>query len=103
MGEGCTVIDQVFIKESSIQRSATIKLPFNNPSTILQHSFLTFATGIDFNTLMNIQDRFKKIKAFIFDVDGVLTDGTVLLLENGLQARRMNVKDGYALQLAIKR
>jgi 3-deoxy-D-manno-octulosonate 8-phosphate phosphatase (KDO 8-P phosphatase) len=52
---------------------------------------------------MNIQDRFKKIKTFIFDVDGVLTDGTVLLLENGLQARRMNIKDGYALQLAIKR
>lgn len=52
---------------------------------------------------MNIQDRFKKIKAFIFDVDGVLTDGTVLLLENGLQARRMYIKDGYALQLAIRR
>ena len=36
----------------------------------------------------------------MFDVDGVLTDGTVLLLENGLQARRMNIKDGLALQMA---
>lgn len=52
---------------------------------------------------MSIQDRFKKITTFIFDIDGVLTDGTVLLLENGLQARRMNIKDGYALQLAIKK
>lgn len=48
-------------------------------------------------------DLFKHITTFIFDVDGVLTDGTVLVLENGLQARRMNIKDGYALQLAIKK
>jgi 3-deoxy-D-manno-octulosonate 8-phosphate phosphatase (KDO 8-P phosphatase) len=48
-------------------------------------------------------DLFKDITTFIFDVDGVLTDGTVLVLENGLQARRMSIKDGYALQLAIKK
>ena len=35
-------------------------------------------------------------------MDGVLTDGTVLVLENGLQARRMNIKDGFALQMAVK-
>ncbi|MCA1481073.1 HAD family hydrolase, partial [Bradyrhizobium sp. NBAIM08] len=29
-------------------------------------------------------------------------DGTVLVLENGLQARRMNIKDGFALQMAVK-
>lgn len=51
---------------------------------------------------MNITELFKKISTFIFDVDGVLTDGTVLLLENGLQARRMHIKDGFALQLAVK-
>lgn len=51
---------------------------------------------------MNISDLFKKITTFIFDVDGVLTDGTVLVLENGLQARRMHIKDGFALQMAIK-
>ncbi|MDQ6610745.1 MAG: HAD-IIIA family hydrolase [Bacteroidota bacterium] len=45
---------------------------------------------------------FKPITTFVFDVDGVLTDGTVLLLENGLQARQMNVKDGLALQMAMK-
>src|SRR5436190_17302236 len=45
---------------------------------------------------------FKNITSFVFDIDGVLTDGSVLVLENGLQARRMNIKDGVALQLAIK-
>lgn len=51
---------------------------------------------------MNILSGFKDITTFIFDVDGVLTDGTVLVLENGLQARRMSIKDGFALQLAVK-
>ncbi len=51
---------------------------------------------------MDVLPAFKQITTFIFDVDGVLTDGTVLVLENGLQARRMSIKDGFALQLAIK-
>lgn len=51
---------------------------------------------------MNVLELFKKITTFIFDMDGVLTDGTVLVLENGLQARRMNIKDGFALQMAEK-
>ena len=51
---------------------------------------------------MNVLELFKKITTFIFDVDGVLTDGTVLVLDNGLQARRMHIKDGFALQMAIK-
>ena len=48
-------------------------------------------------------EKIKNIQAFILDVDGVLTDGTVLVTENGEQHRRFNIKDGYALQLAIKR
>lgn len=52
---------------------------------------------------MNIPELFKPITTFIFDMDGVLTDGTVLVLENGLQARRMSIKDGYALQLVVKK
>ncbi len=51
---------------------------------------------------MNVLHYFKSITTFVFDVDGVLTDGTVLLLESGLQARTMNVKDGLALQMALK-
>ena len=51
---------------------------------------------------MNVLAEFKKVTTFIFDIDGVLTDSSVLLFENGLQARRMNIKDGLALQMAIK-
>ncbi|MGE5520761.1 MAG: KdsC family phosphatase [Candidatus Dadabacteria bacterium] len=51
---------------------------------------------------MNVLEYFQQVTIFIFDIDGVLTDGSVLLLENGLQARKMNVKDGLALQMAIK-
>ena len=50
----------------------------------------------------NVLEDFQHITTFVFDVDGVLTDGGVLLLENGLQARRMNIKDGLALQMAIR-
>jgi 3-deoxy-D-manno-octulosonate 8-phosphate phosphatase (KDO 8-P phosphatase) len=50
---------------------------------------------------MNVLEHFQHINTFVFDVDGVLTDGSVLLLENGLQARKMNVKDGLAMQLAL--
>lgn len=51
---------------------------------------------------MNVLEHFQDITTFVFDVDGVLTDGSVLLLENGLQARTMNVKDGLALQMALR-
>lgn len=36
------------------------------------------------------------------DVDGVFTDGTILLTESGEYLRQMNVRDGYALRRAIK-
>jgi 3-deoxy-D-manno-octulosonate 8-phosphate phosphatase (KDO 8-P phosphatase) len=44
-----------------------------------------------------------KITTFVFDVDGVLTDGTLFLFPGGEMVRRMNIKDGYALQLAAKK
>lgn len=52
---------------------------------------------------MNILELFKPVKTFVFDVDGVLTDGTLQLLENGGLSRKMHIKDGYALQLAVKK
>lgn len=52
---------------------------------------------------MNILAQFKLIKTFVFDVDGVLTNGNLLILNDGQMARQMNIKDGYALQLAIKK
>jgi len=51
---------------------------------------------------MTLLDRFKKIKTFVLDVDGVLTNGLVLINEAGDQLRQMHIKDGYALQLAVK-
>lgn len=44
-----------------------------------------------------------KIKAFVFDVDGVLSPSTIPLGEDGYPRRMANVKDGYALQLAVKK
>lgn len=54
-------------------------------------------------TKNKILEKFSLINTFVFDVDGVLTDGTLLVMPNGLMARRMNIKDGYALQLAVKK
>jgi len=52
---------------------------------------------------MNLLSSFKTISCFVFDVDGVLTDGGLLVTPDGQWLRRMNIKDGYALQLAIKK
>jgi 3-deoxy-D-manno-octulosonate 8-phosphate phosphatase (KDO 8-P phosphatase) len=43
----------------------------------------------------------KDITTFVFDVDGVLTDGTVLVSTDGQLLRSMNVKDGYAIKTAV--
>jgi 3-deoxy-D-manno-octulosonate 8-phosphate phosphatase (KDO 8-P phosphatase) len=48
-------------------------------------------------------DKLKRVKAFILDVDGVLTNGEVLVTEQGEQLRSFNIRDGYALQLAVKK
>lgn len=52
---------------------------------------------------MNYKTKLKEIKAFVFDCDGVLTDGSITLMSNGDQIRKMNTRDGYALQLAVKK
>ncbi len=51
---------------------------------------------------MNVLSKFKPIKTIFFDVDGVLTDGSVLALASGEQARKFNIKDGWAINRAIK-
>jgi len=42
------------------------------------------------------------IKALVFDIDGVLSKETILLHTSGEPMRTINIKDGYALQLAVK-
>lgn len=44
-----------------------------------------------------------KIRAFIFDVDGVLSREVIPLHPDGDPMRTVNIKDGYALQLAVKK
>tara|TARA_R110002049_G_scaffold285775_2_gene467304 strand:- start:31 stop:561 length:531 start_codon:yes stop_codon:yes gene_type:complete len=47
------------------------------------------------------KEYLEHITTFIFDVDGVLTNGNVSILTNGEMLRTMSVKDGYALKVAI--
>ncbi|MDO5981890.1 KdsC family phosphatase [Flavivirga spongiicola] len=49
----------------------------------------------------NYKEYLEHITTFIFDVDGVLTDGTVTVTSSGEMLRKMNMKDGYALKTAI--
>ena len=51
----------------------------------------------------NYKEKLKKIKVFVFDVDGVLTNGDLFIFPNGKLVRKMNAKDGYALKLAMKK
>ncbi len=44
-----------------------------------------------------------QISAIAFDVDGVLSPSTIPLGHDGIPARMVNIKDGFALQLAVKR
>jgi 3-deoxy-D-manno-octulosonate 8-phosphate phosphatase (KDO 8-P phosphatase) len=50
----------------------------------------------------HFKDKLKSIKAFAFDVDGVFSDNVILDVSGEL-LRTMNIKDGYAVQLAVKR
>lgn len=53
--------------------------------------------------MLNFKQKLNKINTFIFDVDGVLTDGKVFVMESGEVVRNVNSKDGYALHLAIRK
>lgn len=44
-----------------------------------------------------------KIRAIVFDVDGVLSQETIVLTEDGVPLRTVNIKDGYAMQFAVKK
>lgn len=51
---------------------------------------------------MNYKEKLEEIELFVFDYDGVFTDGIVLLMEDGSNVRQANSRDGYAVQWAIK-
>lgn len=52
--------------------------------------------------MSNFKEDLMKVKAFVFDVDGVLSSQMISLYPNGEPMRTANIKDGFALQLAVK-
>lgn len=51
---------------------------------------------------MNYKTQLHDIKLFAFDYDGVFSSGTILLMPDGSQVRTASVRDGYAVQWAVK-
>jgi 3-deoxy-D-manno-octulosonate 8-phosphate phosphatase (KDO 8-P phosphatase) len=49
-----------------------------------------------------IKKLLHSVKAFAFDVDGVFTNGSIILHPGGEFIRMMNIKDGFAVQHAVK-
>ena len=48
------------------------------------------------------KELMNEITTFIFDVDGVLTDGTIHVTPTGEMLRNMNIRDGYAMKAAVE-
>lgn len=53
--------------------------------------------------MQNFKEKLNKITTFIFDMDGVLTNGTIWVMHGHDPIRNLNSKDGYAFQLAAKK
>ena len=47
----------------------------------------------------NLFEKLKKVKILITDVDGVLTDGKIIIDNNGIETKAFNVKDGHGIKL----
>lgn len=52
--------------------------------------------------LIHLFDKLQAVRAFILDVDGVLTNNTVHVTESGEQLRTMNIRDGLGIKIALK-
>ena len=52
---------------------------------------------------MNYKAKLHEIKAFVFDYDGVISDGNIWSPNDTIIVRRGNVKDGYAMQYALRK
>lgn len=52
--------------------------------------------------MSNFKEDLSRIKAFLFDIDGVLSQQTIGLGSDGIPIRSVNLRDGYALQLSVK-
>ncbi len=47
----------------------------------------------------NLKEKLKKIKMLILDVDGVMTDGRIIMDDEGRQLKNFDVRDGYGLKI----
>jgi 3-deoxy-D-manno-octulosonate 8-phosphate phosphatase (KDO 8-P phosphatase) len=50
----------------------------------------------------SLKEKFKKLKLLILDVDGVLTDNSIIIDDNGIESKRFNISDGLGIYLAKK-
>lgn len=53
--------------------------------------------------MANFKEDLLRVKAFVFDIDGVLSLQTIILNAFGVPNRTVNLRDGYAIQLAVKK
>ena len=53
--------------------------------------------------MANFKEDLARVKAFVFDIDGVLSLQTIALNAFGVPSRTVNLRDGYAIQLAVKK
>ncbi len=53
--------------------------------------------------MINYKEKLAPIKAFVFDFDGVMTNGDVWVYGDGETVRCGNIKDGFAIQYAVKK
>jgi 3-deoxy-D-manno-octulosonate 8-phosphate phosphatase (KDO 8-P phosphatase) len=51
---------------------------------------------------LSYKEELNNITTFVLDVDGVLTDGSILVTQEGEMLRNMNIKDGYAMKAAVE-
>ncbi|MCB0686274.1 MAG: 3-deoxy-D-manno-octulosonate 8-phosphate phosphatase [Saprospiraceae bacterium] len=52
---------------------------------------------------MNYLNKFRNITTFVFDIDGVMSDGKILLHPDGSLLRSLSVRDGYSMRIAVNK
>ena len=53
--------------------------------------------------MSNFKEELRRVRAFVFDVDGVLSSSRIILHPGHELMRSMNIKDGYAIHYAIRK
>ena len=54
------------------------------------------------DTILSVKEKAKQIRLLILDVDGVMTDGRIILDNNGNELKSFNVRDGHGIKLIQK-